>query len=87
MPVWRDADHRCDAHEEAAGVDIGHCLVAIDPHLFRDREEFTAYLTRFCGDLQATKPVDSAQAVMVAGALQWKNAAKRMQKGIPVGLA
>jgi len=26
--------------------------------LFRDREEFTADVTRFCNDLRATKPVD-----------------------------
>jgi hypothetical protein len=35
--------------------------------LFRDREEFTADVTRFCNDLRATKPVEPAQPVMVAG--------------------
>jgi LDH2 family malate/lactate/ureidoglycolate dehydrogenase len=53
--------------------------------LFRDREEFTADVTRFCDDLRATKPVDPAQPVMMAGDPQWNNAAKRMQEGIPVG--
>jgi LDH2 family malate/lactate/ureidoglycolate dehydrogenase len=67
------------------GNDIGHCLIAIDPGLFRDREEFAADVTRFCNDLRATKPVDPAQPVMVAGDPQWNNAAKRMQQGIPVG--
>jgi LDH2 family malate/lactate/ureidoglycolate dehydrogenase len=67
------------------GNDIGHCFIVIDPGLFRDREEFTADVTRFCDDLRATKPVDPAQPVMVAGDPQRKNAAKRMLEGIPVG--
>jgi LDH2 family malate/lactate/ureidoglycolate dehydrogenase len=67
------------------GNDIGHCFFAIDPGLFRDREEFTADVTRFCNDLRATKPVDATQPVMVAGDPQWNNAKKRMQDGIPVG--
>jgi LDH2 family malate/lactate/ureidoglycolate dehydrogenase len=67
-------------------MDIGHCFIAIDPGLFRDRAEFTADVTRFCGDLRATKPVDPAQPVMVAGDPQWNNAARRLQDGIPVGL-
>ncbi|HJU16307.1 MAG TPA: Ldh family oxidoreductase [Stellaceae bacterium] len=65
--------------------DIGHCLIAIDPGLFRDREEFAADVTRLCDDLRATKPVDPAQPVMVAGDPQWNNAATRRRDGIPVG--
>jgi LDH2 family malate/lactate/ureidoglycolate dehydrogenase len=67
------------------GNDIGHCFIAIDPGLFRDPRDFTADVTRFCNDLRATKPVDPAQPVMVAGDPQWKNAAQRMADGIPVG--
>ena len=67
------------------GGDVGHCFIAIDPGLFRDREEFTADVSRFCNDLRATKPIDPGQPVMVAGDPQWNNAAKRMREGIPVG--
>jgi LDH2 family malate/lactate/ureidoglycolate dehydrogenase len=67
------------------GGDVGHCFIAIDPGLFRDREEFTADVSRFCNDLRATKPVDPAQPVMVAGDPQWNNAKQRLQDGIPVG--
>jgi len=63
------------------GNDIGHCFIAIDPGLFRDREEFAADVTRFCTDLRATKPVDPDQPVMVAGDPQWNNAATRMRDG------
>jgi len=67
------------------GMDIGHCFIAIDPGLFREREEFTSDVTRFSNDLRATKPVDPAQPVMVAGDPQWKNAEQRRRDGIPVG--
>lgn len=67
------------------GMDIGHCFIAIDPGLFREEGEFAADVTRFCDDLRATRPVDPAQSVMVAGDPQWKNAETRMRDGIPVG--
>jgi LDH2 family malate/lactate/ureidoglycolate dehydrogenase len=67
------------------GNDIGHCFIAIDPELFRDSEEFTADVARLCHDLRATKPVDPAQPVMVAGDPQWETAAQRRERGIPVG--
>ena len=47
--------------------DIGHCFIAIDPSLFRDSQEVTAEAAPFCNDLRATKPVDPAQPVTVAG--------------------
>jgi len=67
------------------GMDIGHFFLAIDPGLFRDHDDFTADVTRLCNDLRATKPVDPAQPVMVAGDPQWNNAEKRTRDGIPVG--
>ncbi len=66
-------------------MDIGHCFIAIDPGLFREEGEFAADVTRLCDDLRATKPVDPATPVMVAGDPQWNNAALRMRDGIPVG--
>jgi LDH2 family malate/lactate/ureidoglycolate dehydrogenase len=67
------------------GNDIGHCFIAIDPGLFRTREEFAADVGRLCDDLRATRPVDPGQPVLVAGDPQWKNAAERRRTGIPVG--
>jgi LDH2 family malate/lactate/ureidoglycolate dehydrogenase len=67
------------------GMDIGHFFMAINPTLFREADEFQGDVARFCNDLRATKPVDPAQPVMVAGDPQWNNAAKRMAEGIPVG--
>lgn len=67
------------------GMDIGHFFMAIDPGVFREADDFTADVTRFCNDLRATRPVDPAQPVMVAGDPQWKNAEERTRSGIPVG--
>lgn len=67
------------------GMDIGHFFMAINPDLFREEGDFEKDVERFMGDLRGTTPVDPAQPVMVAGDPQWKNAAKRMQEGIPVG--
>ena len=50
------------AGKKPQGNDIGHCFIAIDPGLFRDHEEFTADVTRFCNDLRATKPIDPGAA-------------------------
>ena len=65
--------------------DIGHCFIAIDPGLFRERDEFASDVGRLCGGLRATAPIDPARPVMVAGDPQWKNAEARMRDGIPVG--
>jgi LDH2 family malate/lactate/ureidoglycolate dehydrogenase len=64
---------------------IGHCFIAIDPGLFRDRDDFAADVSRLCNDLRATQPMEPAQPVMVAGDPQWFYAAKRREEGIPVG--
>jgi len=48
------------------GNDIGHCFIAIDPGLFRDRQEVTAEAAPFCNDLRATRPADPAEPVVVA---------------------
>ena len=66
-------------------MDIGHFFMAIDPGMFRDPAEFRADVAAFCDTLRATKPADPAVPVMVAGDPERRNAARRMQEGIPVG--
>ena len=64
---------------------IGHFFLAIDPALFRDPDEFRADVTRFCDGLRATRPIDPDKPVLVAGDPERRNAALRLQAGIPVG--
>jgi LDH2 family malate/lactate/ureidoglycolate dehydrogenase len=67
------------------GMDIGHFLMAIDPGIFRESDDFQGDVAAFMGALRATTPVDPARPVMVAGDPQWKYAEARMAEGIPVG--
>jgi LDH2 family malate/lactate/ureidoglycolate dehydrogenase len=65
--------------------DIGHFFLAMDPGMFRDPADFRADVAAFCDTLRATKPVDPAKPVMVAGDPERRIAAQRMKSGIPVG--
>jgi len=52
------------------GNDIGHCFIAIDPALFRDREDFTVDVTRFCDDLRSTRPSRSWWRAIHSGTMR-----------------
>ncbi len=71
--------------KKPAGMDIGHFFLALSPALFREEGAFEADVATLCDTLRATRPVDPAQPVMVAGDPERRNAARRMQDGIPVG--
>lgn len=64
---------------------IGHFFMAIRLGLLRDPADVQADIARFCDDLRATTPADPNSPVMVAGDPERRNAARRMQAGIPVG--
>ncbi len=66
-------------------MDIGHFFMAIDPGIFRDPAEFRADVTAFADTLRATKAIDPARPVMVAGDPERRNAKQRHADGIPVG--
>ena len=66
-------------------IDIGHFFLALDPGMFRDIAEFRADVAAFCDTLRATKPVDAAKPVQVAGDPERRIAAARLKSGIPVG--
>ena len=67
------------------GMDIGHFFLALSPTLFRDEDEFQADVATLCDVLRATPAIDPANPVMVAGDPERKNAARRLEAGIPVG--
>ena len=71
--------------KKPAGMDIGHFFLALSPALFREDGAFEADVATLCDALRATRPVDAAQPVMVAGDPERRNAAHRIQAGIPVG--
>ncbi len=67
------------------GMDIGHFFLALSPTLFRADGAFEADVATLCDTLRATRPVDPAQPVMVAGDPERRHALQRMKDGIPVG--
>jgi LDH2 family malate/lactate/ureidoglycolate dehydrogenase len=66
-------------------MDIGHFLLAMDPGMFRDTDDFRADVASFCESLRATRPANTANAVLVAGDPERRTAAQRRKTGIPVG--
>lgn len=68
------------------GMDIGHFFLAMSPTLFRDDGAFEADVATLCDTMRATRPVDPARPVMVAGDPERRNAERRLREGIPVGL-
>ena len=71
--------------KKPAGMDIGHFFLALSPALFREDGAFEADVATLCDALRATRPLDAARPVMVAGDPERRNAAQRMGDGIPVG--
>lgn len=67
------------------GMDIGHFFLALRPTLFQAPGAFEAQVATFTASLRATKPIDPAAPVMVAGDRERRIAAERMRDGIPVG--
>ena len=66
------------------GQDIGHFFMAIDPGLFRDRDEFKVDVSSLCDSLRNTLPINADKPVMVAGDPEWHTAKERTKEGIPV---
>ena len=64
---------------------IGHFFLALNPALFRETDDFRADVISFTDALRATKPADPTDPVMVAGDPERRNAARRLQSGIPIG--
>ena len=67
------------------GFDIGHFFLALSPTLFRAEGAFEADVATLCDVLRATRPIDPAQPVVVAGDPERRHAARRTEEGIPVG--
>lgn len=72
-------------HAKGPRIGLGHFLLAMDPGMFRDTEEFQTDVARFCAAMRATTPVDPARPVMVPGDPERATAKRRAVEGIPVG--
>lgn len=66
------------------GMDIGHCLIALNANAFRDDDGASADVQTLCEALRSTPPLDAQQPVMVAGDPERAHAARRAASGIPI---
>ncbi len=71
------------AHTQRPGH-LGHFFLALDPSLFRDLANVRGDVTQLCNDLRATKPIDPARPVMVAGDPERVVAECRRRDGIVI---
>jgi LDH2 family malate/lactate/ureidoglycolate dehydrogenase len=69
---------------DAAQMDVGHFFLALDPAAFRDPEDFKADLDDMIDALHATRPVDPARPVLVAGDPEVAARSIRRRDGIPM---
>ncbi len=63
---------------------IGHFFLSIDPHKFRDDDEFEEDMDRLMSMLRATPPADPSQPVLVAGDPEHASHVERSRSGIPM---
>ncbi|HLZ67325.1 MAG TPA: Ldh family oxidoreductase [Aliidongia sp.] len=69
---------------DAARHDVGHFFLAIDPATFREEGAFENDLDDMIDALRATRPVDPAEPVQVAGDPEVRARAERRRDGIPL---
>jgi LDH2 family malate/lactate/ureidoglycolate dehydrogenase len=76
MPAWREAPspHRL----------IGHAFLVLDPHRFREGDDFETDLDVMMEALRATSPIDPSQPVLVPGDPEHAARSERDRVGIPL---
>lgn len=71
-------------HGTKAPPNVGHSFIAIDPSFFGEPQAFEHELDRIIDTLHATRPVDPARPVLVAGEPEEASVAQRSRAGIPL---
>lgn len=64
--------------------ELNHFFLVMRPDLFRPVDDFQSDIDDLMDGLRATKPIDPAQPVLVAGDPEEATKAKRLETGIPV---
>lgn len=75
-----------DVFQDELNYDVGHMMVAIDPHVFLGREAFEARLATFVDQVRSAPPIDADQPVRLPGELEHLRSEERRRDGIPLDL-
>lgn len=75
-----------DVFQDEANYDVGHVMMAVDPHVFLGREAFEARLATFVAQVKSAPPIDPAEPVRLPGELEHERMAQRRRDGVPLDL-
>jgi len=75
-----------DVFQDELAYDVGHLMVAVDPHVFLGREAFEARLAAFVDQVRSAPPIEADQPVRLPGELEYMRSEQRRRDGIPLDL-
>jgi LDH2 family malate/lactate/ureidoglycolate dehydrogenase len=75
-----------DVFQDELNYDVGHVMMAIDPHLFLGREGFERRLATFVDQVRSAPAIDPEQPVRLPGELEHLRTIERRRDGIPISL-
>jgi len=75
-----------DVFQDELAYDVGHLMVAVDPHDFLGREAFEARLAAFVDQVRSAPPIEADQPVRLPGELEYMRSEQRRRDGIPLDL-
>jgi LDH2 family malate/lactate/ureidoglycolate dehydrogenase len=73
-----------DVFQDEPDHDVGHTMVAIDPHLFLGREGFERRLATFVDQVRSAPAIDPDRPVRLPGELEHLRTLERRRDGIPL---
>ena len=70
--------------ERGQYINVGHCVIAIDPNRFGLQESFETRMDRLIDMLHDTPSADDGRPVLVAGDPEHAERARRIEHGVPM---
>ena len=70
--------------QDDTNFDVGHTMLAIDPHAFMSADEYNQRLEQLVAEVEGAKPIDPNRPVILPGAVEFERMNERQQHGIPV---
>jgi LDH2 family malate/lactate/ureidoglycolate dehydrogenase len=82
--VLSGAKFGLDCYRDLTDLDVGHCLLALDPEAFMPRKDFENRLQILINQIKSAVPIDPKNDILLPGDLELLRMQKRLQEGIPV---
>lgn len=82
--VMSGAKFGLNVFQDDKDFDVGHTMIAINPYMFIDEDEFKQRLSELINDIRTAPPIDPEKPVFLPGESEQSRAREREQNGIPV---